>query len=102
MPSARQIAAATPSTDASTVKLGPASTSVKKYKHDATPAPVPIASEKSNTLCRDQRSGCGNIQRSKPNPASQIAARQSSIMVFQGGKALPVSYTHLRAHETGR
>src|SRR5580704_8218465 len=87
-PSARQINNAKPSTDANTVKPGPAHTRVKKYRHDATPAPVPIANEKSNTLCRDQRSGCGNIQRSKPNPASQIAARHSSIMAFQAGRAL--------------
>ena len=74
------IAIDAPADGTSTVTRGPASRSTRKYRHDATPAPVPMPSEKSQTLCSDQRSGCGNIQRTKPNPASQIAARPNNVI----------------------
>src|ERR1700733_8548604 len=71
-PAANAITTAAPVTDASSVKLAPPSASARKYKHDATPAPMPMPSENNQTLCSDQHSGRGNIQRSKPNPASHI------------------------------
>ncbi len=87
IPSANAITTAAPVTHASTVTLGPTSASVKKYKHDRMPAPIPMPSEKSQTLCSDQRMGCGNIQRTRPNPASHIAARHNSnITVSRPGK----------------
>src|ERR1700722_11426958 len=59
-PDPSAIAAAAPVTDASTVKLGPASNSTRKYRHDPTPAPIPMPSENNQRLCSDQRTGCGN------------------------------------------
>src|SRR5580698_6623668 len=74
------ITIAAPDEGTSTVTRGPASRSTRKYRHDATPAPAPMPSEKSQTLCSDQRTGCGNIQRTRPNPTSQIAARHNNVI----------------------
>src|SRR5580704_7400713 len=79
-PTASGMAIAAPDEGTSTVTRGPASRSTRKYRHDATPAPAPMPSEKSQTLCSDQRIACGNIQRTRPNPTSQIAARQNNVI----------------------
>ena len=79
--------AAPPVTEANTVKFGPTSTSERKYKQDATPAPAPIPSDSKSALCSDHPSGRGNIHRTRPNPVNQMAARQTNSITGVSGRA---------------